>query len=58
MDYRDYTLLIQAFLFGLIVVGLLKLDFPSSIRYPLLVVAVLLLAFIFLVFLNKMAEPS
>ena len=58
MDYRDYTLLVQAFFFGLIVVGLLKLDFPPSIRYPLLIVAVLLLALIFLVFLNKIAEPS
>ncbi len=58
MDYHDYTLLLLAFFFGLIVASILKLTFPPFIHYTLLVVAVLLLVFIFLGFLNKLAEPS
>lgn len=58
MDYRDYTMLIIAISLGLLVTALLKLNLQPVIHYPLLVLSVLLLAFLFIVFLNKLSEPA
>lgn len=57
MDYRDYTMLLLALAFGLLVAAVLKLDLQPTIHYTLLAAAVLLLALLFVVFLNRIAEP-
>ena len=57
MDYRDYTMLLLALVFGLLVAAILKLDLQPLIHYSFLAVAVLLLALLFVVFLNRIAEP-
>ncbi|HLC72952.1 MAG TPA: hypothetical protein VJH37_05210 [Candidatus Nanoarchaeia archaeon] len=58
MDYRDYTLLLLALVFGLIVAAVMKLNLKPIIHYPLLGLAVLLLAGLFVVFLNRLNEPA
>jgi len=58
MDYRDYTMLFVALAFGLIVAAVMKLHLPPMFHYPLLVIAVLLLAYLFMVFLNRISEPA
>ena len=58
MDYRDYSMLLIALVFGLIVAAVLNLRLEPVLHYALLVVAVLLLALLFVVFLNRIAEPS
>ena len=57
MDYHDYTMLLLALAFGLLVAAILKLDLQPLIHYSFLVAAVLLLALLFVVFLNRIAEP-
>jgi|GEM_PF-2802968 len=58
MDYRDYTMLLVAVTFGLIVAAIMNLHLQPYIHYSLLVLAVLLLAYLFMVFLNRINEPT
>jgi len=51
-------MLLIAIILGLCVAALLKLNLQPVIHYPLLVLSVLLLTFLFMVFLNKLSEPA
>jgi len=51
-------MLLVAVTFGLIVAAIMNLHLQPYIHYSLLVLAVLLLAYLFMVFLNRINEPT